>query len=69
MITALTTGVVPEPGQVAEFAFSKYQVAEFAFSKYQDCARRAQWAVTSAGLRPWEAPADARRPTPLVAAD
>ena len=30
MITALTTGVVPsppEPGQVAEFAFSKYQAA------------------------------------------
>jgi hypothetical protein len=31
MITALTTSVVSQPGQVAEFAFS--QVAEFAFSK------------------------------------
>ena len=25
MIKALTTNVVPEPGQVAEFAFSKHQ--------------------------------------------
>ena len=46
MITALTTGVVPEPGQVAEFAFSKYQAAPL----------RGAGPGVRGGLRPWGGP-------------
>jgi hypothetical protein len=51
MITALTTGVVPEPGQIAEFAFSKYQAAPLSGTG----------PGVSAGLSLWGGPPAARQ--------